>query len=239
MPVGSFVTVLFEVPRTVATGLASGQMIRRGGVIQRATGDAKGEVVMWLKESGALARLGAEVPAPVTQQLAQLQMATSALAIGQAVSLGFSVLSFAVLNHKLNVLGRKVDQVLAEIADLKEEVGWLDRRQDLALEARLRGALDQCHYALATGRVEAFVAQRGTLVEVEHHYRGLLAAMLEHRRAHRHAALFATYQGHLALSGVARVRCEAVLDGLERGVAALEAVQSDVCCVSGTAPQPR
>ncbi len=195
MAASSLIEVLFEVPAAVAEGLASGDMIRRGGVIQRAGDAAKGEVVMWLKETGALARAGEQVPAQVAEQLTSLRAATSLVAVGQAVTLGFSVLSFAVLNHKLNVLGRKVDEVLAEIKSLKEELAWVDRRHDVALEARLRGALGQGQWAAASGRREALVAVRGTMLEVEHHYRGLVAAMMEEGRAHRHSGLYAAYHG--------------------------------------------
>ncbi len=221
-----FVEVLFEVPLEIAKGLASGDMIRRGGVVQWAGGATKGEVVAWLRESGGLARGTSALPAPVLGQLQSLQMATSALAVGQAITLGFSVLSFAVLNHKLNVLGRKLDDLLASLAELKQEVAWLDRRQDIALAARLRGALDQGNWACGSGRLEALVGVRAVLVEVEHHYAGLLEGMLESRRAHDHAELFGTYQGYLALAAVARTRCEVSLDGAEAGVPSIRSAQT-------------
>lgn len=222
----SFIEVLFEVPSEIAKGLASREMVRRGGVIQWASGDAKGEVVAWLKEVGGLAQGTSSVPAPVVGQLQSLQLATGALAVGQALTLGFSVLSFAILNHKLNVLGQKLDSVLAEIAELKQEVAWLDRRQDIALEARLRGALDQAKWAYSGGRLEALVGVRAVLVEVEQHYTGLLLGMLETQRAHQHAELFATYEAYLSIAGTARTRCEVVLDGAEAGVSAVQGVRA-------------
>lgn len=222
----SLVEVLFDVPLEIVNGLASGEMVRRGGVIQRASGDNKGEVVAWLKEVGGLARESGSPPGPLVAQLQSLQMATSALAVGQALTLGFSVFSFALLSHKLNVLGRKLDGVLARLTELKQEVAWLDRRHDIALEARLRGALEQGDWAHKGGRVDALVSVRAVLVEVEHHYRALLNGMLDEQRAHRNAELFAAYQGYLALVAVARTRCEVVLDGAEAGVATLRAVQT-------------
>ena len=44
----SLVDVLFEVPLEIVDGIASGKMVRRGGVVQWASGDKKGEVVAWL-----------------------------------------------------------------------------------------------------------------------------------------------------------------------------------------------
>lgn len=221
LSISSLIEVAFEVPAELARGLSTGEMVRRGGVIQRATGEAKGEIVAWLRELGSLVPEGGSVTSPVAEQLKTLQMATSALAVGQALTLGFSVLSFAILNRKLTILSSKVDQLLAELGEVKEELAWLDRRHDIALEARLRGALDQGEWAYRTGRTDALVAVRGSLVEHELHYRGLLSAMLDSKRAHRHAALFSSYQGLLALAGVARTRSEVLLDGADAGIGSL------------------
>jgi hypothetical protein len=223
--------VLFDVPRYIADGLASGEMIRRGGVVQWAGGEARGEVVAWLKEVGGLARAASPVSAPLAEQLSALGMASNVALVGQAVTLGFSVLSFAVLNHKLNALAGRVDQVVAELVAVREEIGWLDRRHDIALDARLRAALDQGRWAQETGRLDALVGVRAVLVETEQHYRGLVAAMLEGPRAYSCAALFATYQGYVALAGVARGRCEAVLDGAAAGMLSLTVVEATLAQV--------
>jgi hypothetical protein len=222
------IRVAFEVPLEIARGLASGEMVRRGGVIQRASGNSKGQVVAWLRELGTLVPEGGSVASPVAEQLKTLQMATSALAVGQALTLGFSVLSFVILNRKLTALSAKVDGVLKELASVKEELAWLDRRQDIALEAHLRGALDQGDWAWRTGRIDALVGVRGSLVRHEHHYRGLLVGMLESMRAHRQAGLFSTYHGLFALAVVTRARCEALLDGPEPAIAALRAAKETV-----------
>ena len=216
-----FIEVLFEVPKEIAAGLASGTMVRRGGVIQ-STG---GEVIAWLRESPELARGASTLSGPVLGQLQSLRMATGVLAAGQVLSLGFAVVSFAVLNHKLNVLGEKMDRVLADLAQLKRDVAWLDRRQDVALAARLHGALDQGNWAYSTGRVEALSSVRAVLVEVELHYAGLLNAMLEERNAHANATLFSTYQSYLALAAVARARCGVMLDGTAAGGPSLRAAR--------------
>jgi hypothetical protein len=229
-----FIEVLFEVPKEIAKGLASGTMIRRGGVIQ-STG---GEVVAWLRESPEFARGASTLSAPVLGQLQSLQMATGVLAAGQVLTLGFAVVSFAVLNHKLNVLGSKMDGVLADLAQLKSDVAWLDRRQDIALAARLRGALDQGNWAYSTGRLEALASVRAVLVEVELHYAGLLEGMLEARNAHANAALFGTYQGYLALAAVARARCEVGLDGAAAGAPCLRSASKVLVAVDKSFREP-
>lgn len=234
----SLIEVAFEVPAEIARGLSTGEMVRRGGVIQRAAGETKGEVVAWLRELGALVPEGGSVANPVAEQLKTLQMATSALAVGQALTLGFSVVSFAVLNRKLTILSSKVDRVLAELEVVREELTWLDRRHDIALEAKLRAALDQGEWACRTGRTDALVAVRGSLLEPEHHYRGLLSAMLDSKRAHQHAALFSTYLGLLALAGVARARSEVLLDGADTGIGSLGAVRTILGAIDGGFRQP-
>ena len=61
-----FVEVLFDLPKDIAGGLADKSLERVGGVIRWATGPTKGQVVMWLRESGGLAKLSqlGGVPAP-------------------------------------------------------------------------------------------------------------------------------------------------------------------------------
>ena len=51
---GEIIEVVFEVPKDVSEGLASGSLVRRGGVIQVASGSNKGHVVMWLREAAGL-----------------------------------------------------------------------------------------------------------------------------------------------------------------------------------------
>lgn len=217
----SVIQVVFEVPREIREGLDSKAMIRRGGVIQWATGEAKGQVVSWLREVGGLDVGGRAPTALAAAQFQDLRMAVGAVAGGQALTLGFSILSFVVLNRKLNELGARLDGIVSELVRLKEEVAWLDRRQDVALAARLHAALDQGKWASESGRRDALVGVRADLVEVERHYAGLMEAMLDSRRAHAHAPLFATYQGHLALAGVARLRCEVFLDGVAAALPSL------------------
>lgn len=238
MVASELIEILMEVPSEIAEGLRTGRYVRRGGVIQEAAGAAKGEVKLWLKEVGATFRDGGLSSSQVaekldalknsnallSQQLSSLQMTSTALLAGQAVTLGVVAAGFVVMNQKLNALNAKMDRVLTALKELGEDVSWLDRRLDVGLEARVRGAIEQAAWASGTGRSEALVSVRATLGEAVSHYQGLLREMTHTQRSHRHADLYAGYHSLLALAGVAKAQCDARLDGTEAGARALDAL---------------
>jgi hypothetical protein len=65
-------TLTFDIPAKILSGLADGSLIRNGGVIQ----DTSGQVVMWLRELGETGL----VPNPSSLMLPSLDLSDKVLA---------------------------------------------------------------------------------------------------------------------------------------------------------------
>jgi hypothetical protein len=233
--------VLFEVPKYIADGLADASMVRRGGVIQWAAGQEKSQVVAWLRESGGLQehlREGSPLPPSVATQLSHVGVGGNVMLGLQALTLASVAIGFAVVNAKLNVMDRKLDAILRELAAVRDEVSWLDRRHDVAMVARLRAALDAAVWAEQTGRLDALPVARTHLLESEHHLDALLAAMLTEGRAHRFPHLFGAYCEMLSLAGVGRAHLDGFLDGPRAGERAMLGAASRLGEVRASFQQP-
>jgi hypothetical protein len=220
----AFLNVLFEVPAFVREGLGGGSMIRRGGVIQWAAGSRKGEVVAWLRESQGLRehlRGSVSLPQGAAAQYAQLGIGMTTVIGVQIFTLAVVAIGFAIINQKLKALDRKLDVVLSELRHLSEEVAWLDRRNDLALLAKVSAALETAAWSQATSRPEQLPSARAALLEAGHHYAALLQAMVHAERAYRHPDLYSAYLTMFALVGVGRAQVDALLDGPDAGSHAL------------------
>jgi hypothetical protein len=207
-------SVTFEVPERIRAGLGSGDLVRRGGVIQWAKGPSKGQIASWLRETGGLGELApAQISPVVAEQLSQLQFASSALAVGQVLHLGVSVMGFAVLHQKLRVLDAKLDTVLVRLRDAEEDMAWLDRRLDMSIAAELRGALEAAELPSLALSPESQIGLYSTCSGARHHYEQLMVAMLKNERAHKHPELFSLYLAGLSLASVARGRLLRRLEG--------------------------
>jgi hypothetical protein len=104
---------------------------------------------------------------------------------------------------------------------LQEEFTWLNRRLDAAVLAKLVAAMKHAEWAERTGRLDELSIMRKCLVEAEVHYQQLLQAMFDNHWSHHYSTLFASYFMLATVAGMARVRLDALLDGLEAGKAAL------------------
>ncbi len=221
----STVSVLFDLPQRIIAGLGDGSMLRRGGVIQWATGADKGGVVAWLRESPSLVErqaVGAPLPATVAQQMSAARIATGAILGVQVLNLGVTVAGFAYVAARLRALDAKLSAVAGEIAATRDDIRWLDRRQDASALAKATAALDSAHWAERTGRMEELAHSRAGLVEAEHHFAALIAAASETGRAYAHAPAFGGYFAMRALTGIARVHVETVLDDADSGHEAVQ-----------------
>ena len=185
---------------------------------------------MWLREGRELSRVaqGGGIPPQLSSQMQSLQLGTQAMLGMQVLTLGVMVAGFAMLNAKLGRIEQKLDQVMILLGDVKEELSWLNQRKDAELISKLRAALRQAQWLEDTGRREKLAALRLNFVEVEENCGQLLMAMLKNNQAHSRAELFLQYFMLLCLAGVSRVRLEAVLDGVEAGLIALDAARQTV-----------
>ncbi|MGK7890512.1 MAG: hypothetical protein AB4042_14370, partial [Leptolyngbyaceae cyanobacterium] len=152
-------TVTFDLPARILTGLAKGTLVRNGGVIQ----DTSGRVVMWLREMGSAATatgISPRVPiidpitgilnlalqganmhvsmrgfAAVTQQLTQVQNMVNIATAGSILSLGVSAIGFTVISKKLGELEKR-------LSIMQQNLEKINRKIDLSFYANFRAALD-------------------------------------------------------------------------------------------------
>ena len=137
------ISLSFDLPAKMAAGLANGDFVRNGGVIQ----NQAGQVVMWLKETpGAtgitpnvlgsvdptgILKLGLQgVDSAVTHkrltalgtqvtQLQNLAVLTSATSI---LTLGVSVAGFAIISKKLKKLEGRLKDVQKTLTEVDEKI---------------------------------------------------------------------------------------------------------------------
>jgi hypothetical protein len=210
----STISVAFEVPARILEGLKKGELIRRGGVIQR----PDGPVVMWLRETGGLQKALETQPVQAAQRTLQGAMEragvpTTSFTGLPALQLGLTAIGFALLYRKLGCIQERLDEALNRLAELKVEVSWLDRRADAEIFARSAAAIESARWAELSGRLDQLVLLRHTLTEACFHHRALLTAAINANRAHAHAGAYMAHLMGLAQIGLARARCDALLDG--------------------------
>ena len=117
------ITTTFLLPDWIRSGLANGQYVRTGGVIQNANTKS---VVLWLKES-----LGAE------NRFSSLSIAP----VASVLSLGISVAGFSMINYRLSEVDKQLKSIQADLAKI-------DRKLDLSFQAKYRAAIDLASNAL-------------------------------------------------------------------------------------------
>ncbi|WP_290523677.1 hypothetical protein [Alcanivorax sp.] len=141
------VSVLFEVPDEIATGLMDGSLERVGGVIRR-SGDKK--VRAWLREGmGELQNdapgddlLGGGIPGSQKGPGLPDVIANQQLMMGlQVANLAVSAAGFAVIYHKLNRVEGILNGVDSKLNNLRHDMAWLDKKQLLSEIAPMAGAM--------------------------------------------------------------------------------------------------
>jgi hypothetical protein len=100
----SDISVLFDIPASLEQGLASGNLIRRGGVIQQ----PDGQIVAWLREFSQQER-------PSNQWLPDgLRQQASSLMTGQIISLAVAIAGMSAIMHRVDQLSGQIETLKAE-----------------------------------------------------------------------------------------------------------------------------
>jgi hypothetical protein len=135
-----------------------------------------------------------------------------------------------VINRRLKEIDAKLTSILEALARIEARLDWIDRKLDLAVLAKVAGALETADWAMRSGRRSDLVSVRASLTEARAYYRLLLRAM-DGAKGHSRAQSFCAYLGHLALAGLGLVHCDLELDGLQAGQATLASVAAEVHAV--------
>jgi hypothetical protein len=217
-------TLTFDIPARILTGLADGSLIRNGGVIQ----DTSGQVVMWLRELGGtglvsgssslmlpsidpatgvlnLAMQGVNAGismrgfAAVTQQLDQIQGMLSITTAASMLSLGVSAIGFVVISKKLKELEKRLEKAQAYLEKI-------DQKLDLSFYANFRAALDLAvnAFTMSKGdnRRSSALSAINRFLEAEHIY-----ADLTDKELSSHSQIGDEYLLTLCLAYIAESRC--------------------------------
>lgn len=214
------ISLSFDLPAKIAAGLANGDFVRNGGVIQ----NQAGQVVMWLKEtSGAtgitpnvlgsvdptgILKLGLQgVDSAVTHkrltalgtqvtQLQNLAVLTSATSI---LMLGVSVAGFVIISKKLKKLEGRLKDVQKTLTEVDEKI-------DLGFYSNFRAALDLAKNAFTmsdqANRRSSALQAIDRFLEAEHVYADLMDKELE-----RKSQIGDEYLLTLCLAYMAETRC--------------------------------
>ena len=194
------VTATFVLADWIVKGLASGDYVRLGGAIREV---GTGKVVAWLRDVGSTAVHLPEV----------VQQAQGVLLVGSAasvLSLGVSVMGFAVVTQRIKELEQRLQQA-------QEVLNKINHKINLGFYANFRAALDSATNAFTMSRFEnreraAFQAIDRFLA-AQHHYIGYTDAELE-----KGSQIANEYLLTLSLAYVAEARCH------------LELGEPDVAC---------
>ena len=225
------IQVNFDVPGWIARGLADGTLVRRGGVIQQATGSRSGEIAAWLRESGGLLeplRNGTPAPSLLRPELERIGAGMQGMVGLQILTLSVVAIGFALVLRRLSQLDQKLDEALRGIGRIESQIAWLDRRLDMEMQAKVTAALETAEWAERTGRTEQLAGLVRELLAAEHLLRSVLRGMLEAHRAARQGEVFWQYFSMRALVGVGRARVHALLDGPQEGSVMARSVAAEL-----------
>ena len=217
-------TLTFDIPTKILTGLADGSLMRNGGVIQ----DKAGRIVMWLRElsmtgvtptptpfmlpsinpatgvlnlvmQGVNAGISMRGFAAVTQQLDQVQEMVSIATASSMLSLGVSVIGFAVISKRLKELEQRLEKTQAYLEKI-------DKKIDLSFYANFRAALDLATNAFTMSkgdnRRSSALNAINRFLEAEHIY-----ADLADKELSTNSQIGDEYLLTLCLAYIAEARC--------------------------------
>lgn len=183
------VDVTFDLPAKIITGLSDGTFVRNGGVIQ----DKLGRVVMWLRETPGLDVQPIPEPTSLASQSLSFIGATSAL------TLGVSILGFAVIHNKIKALEGRLQEV-------QKGLEIIDQKIDLSFYANFRAALDLARNSFSMSdkenRHNSALQAINRFLEAEHVYTDLLEQELD-----KGSSVCGDYILTLCLAYLAEVRC--------------------------------
>lgn len=238
-------TMTFEIPTRIISGLADGSLVRNGGVIQ----DRTGRVFMWLRELNSAGSIPMSTPnllsgvdpvtgilnlpmqgvnaeismrgfASVTQQLDQIQGTLNIITASSMLNLGVSVIGFALILKKVKELeGRleKVQKILEKI----------DQKIDLSFYANFKAALDLAMNAFTMckgdNRKTSALNAINRFLEAEHIYTNLVDKELSAR-----SQVSNEYLLTLCFAYIAEARCYLELEEFDTAIRRFQEGQEQV-----------
>ena len=206
------IQIFFQITDEILDGLRTGRYIRYGGVIK----DRSGAIKCWLRES-----------TPLQGQLRQNPLGLPPdMGVGTQFlqNAGLQALTMSMMKMEFNLIHQRLEGINRNLQQVRNELVWLDQRQDAALLSKLLSGIEMANWAEETNRLDNLIQIRGTFAEAEHHYRNLMRLQLDKNRAHEQSEIYSHYFQMHILSGMGKVRCDLLLDGIPAGMKSLEKV---------------
>ncbi len=204
--------ISFQITAEILDGLRTGRYLRYGGVIK----DRKGAIKCWLRES-----------IPLQEQLSQNPLGVlSDIGLGAQFfqNAGLQALTLGMMKVEFNLIHQRLEEINTNLQQVSRGLEWLDQRQDAALFAKLLAGIEMARWAEETNRLDNVIQIRGIFAEAEHHYRILMRRQLDHHRAHEKSEVYTHYFQMHILSGMGKVRCDLLLDGISAAMKTLEKI---------------
>ena len=128
------ISVSFEMPSYIRKGLETGSFERYGGVIR----DKSGQVVHHLVETGLES---APEIINVAQEMKLLNLVQGLSLATNMLSLGVMTVGFAVLNHKMNLMNKKLDSIKVDLERIETKIDDIAMFQENQLLAKFKTAI--------------------------------------------------------------------------------------------------
>jgi len=155
--------ILMQVPAQFLPRLLSGELVRYGSIIRDAS---SGQIVGFLKETGRFAELLSALPSnplsgavdlvglvanidqsiqlrDISKTIEALSVVAGVGATASVVTLGVSVVGFAVVLKQLNRMDSKLDAVAGDIQSIKDTLHMMDIKWDMMTTGKLTSASER------------------------------------------------------------------------------------------------
>lgn len=211
--------VTFKIPNKIINGLANGSFVQNGGVIQK----TNGQVVTWLKEIGPLKENlinGLPVNSPGTLQSVDKILNLSYLSVGlQVATLSLTVMSFIIINRKLNQIQESLKIIGKKLDVLLKNVEWITKMFDIQILAEFKTANELAIMAVNTSdknlRFERFVTAQEKYIESSHKYYGFMVNYLDEKKIIIEPELFEQYYRAWIAARLGAIQCSLYMEDTE------------------------
>ena len=227
-----YLNVLLQVPEHIRSGLMDGSLLAWGGTIR----DKQGRIRALLVEGrglGDLVRLGAPLDPKILSDalgsaIGHVETATSLASGLSALNLGVNLAGFAMIQQKLETMAEKLNHLLRNVAQVKEDVNWFGSIQIAQLRADVDTACEVARRAHRTGDRLLFKEAQTRTYQVRRSLHHAMALMLETQRTIARHVIFGEFVQANAVLVIVEARCAEANEGGEQALSVFNAAREDL-----------
>jgi hypothetical protein len=227
-----FLDVLLQVPEHIRRGLMDGSLFAWGGTIR----DQQGRIRALLVEGrglGDMVRSGLPLDPKVISDalgsaIGHIETATNLAAGLSALNLGVNLASFAMIQQKLETLAEKLNNLLLNVAQVKEDVRWVGSIQVAQLRADVDTSCEVALRAHRTGDLSLFREAQTRAHQARRTLHHTMAMMLETQRTIARHMIFGEFVQANAVLSVVEARCAEATENSEQVLLIFNAACEDL-----------